>query len=154
MPQPGGRWTASQADIAYIVSQVYGYELPGQIVGVPEWAIRARFDINAKAEGDPPPAALKLMAQRLLAERFQPRFHVEKRPSEVFVLIPLRSDGTFGAGIGTPPAVDCEAWAAARARGAVPDPLPRLRDRPACGVRTVRNGPIMQLAIGGSPPRR
>lgn len=149
-PQPGGRWTASQADISYIVSQVYGYELPGQIVGLPDWAIRARFDINAKAEGDPPPATLKLMAQRLLADRFKLRFHIERRPSEVYVLIPARSDGKLGAGI-TPPVVDCEAWAAARARGAVPDPLPQLRDRPACGVRTVRNGPIMRLAIGGMP---
>lgn len=59
-----------------------------QIVNAPDWITKDRYDIAAvpDAEGAPSMVQLKSMIQKLLAERFQLKFHHEKRDMSAFVL--------------------------------------------------------------------
>ncbi len=51
--QPGGRWISQNAPLIDILRSVYPeYRLRGQIVA-PQWVQRTRFDIDARAQGEP-----------------------------------------------------------------------------------------------------
>jgi uncharacterized protein (TIGR03435 family) len=54
---------------------------------LPAWAIVDRFDIDAKAAGDPTKDQMRLMMQSLLAERFKLAAHFESRQVPVFALL-------------------------------------------------------------------
>jgi uncharacterized protein (TIGR03435 family) len=55
--------------------------------GGPAWVRSERFEVEAKAEGTPPPATMKgPMLQALLEERFQLRIHREIRDVPVYAL--------------------------------------------------------------------
>jgi uncharacterized protein (TIGR03435 family) len=67
----------------------FAYELQGkQIVGAPDWLEKDRYDLAAVPveEGVPNPHQLRIMVQKLLAERFQLKFHHDKRELSAFVL--------------------------------------------------------------------
>ncbi len=54
-PRAGGRWLSQNAPFIVILRAAYpAFSLPGQIAGGPEWVHTVRFDINARAAGDPP----------------------------------------------------------------------------------------------------
>jgi uncharacterized protein (TIGR03435 family) len=59
-----------------------------QILGGPAWLESDRFDIVARAPGEGPPtdAQLRMMMQKLLAERFQLKFHRETKQMPVYAL--------------------------------------------------------------------
>ncbi|MGD0646565.1 MAG: TIGR03435 family protein, partial [Acidobacteriaceae bacterium] len=59
-----------------------------QILGAPDWIERDRYDINATPdqEGTPSADQVKLMIRKLLADRFQMKFHHDKRELSAFVL--------------------------------------------------------------------
>jgi uncharacterized protein (TIGR03435 family) len=59
-----------------------------QIVNGPDWMDSDRYDIDAvpDKEGQPSPAQLRVMVQKLLAERFGLKTHTEKRDLPAFVL--------------------------------------------------------------------
>jgi uncharacterized protein (TIGR03435 family) len=155
-PRPGGRWEARNATLLMILRAAYdGFSLPGQIAGTPEWADQIRFDIDAIAGGDPPPAQMNEMVKRMLAERFALKVRIEPREVEAYALVLARDDGRLGPGI-RPSSVDCEALAAARTRGEAPPagrPLPG--ERPQCGsmgqVRATPAGRVQTLTAGGVP---
>ena len=69
-------WKISGADFLYLRPQL------------PEWVMNDRFDIQARAEGDPEKDAMRLMVRSLLAERFKLAIRTEKReiPVSAFVL--------------------------------------------------------------------
>jgi uncharacterized protein (TIGR03435 family) len=46
-----------------------------QISGAPDWVVSDRYDIAAKAEGDPQTRDIPAMVQRLLEDRFQLKYH-------------------------------------------------------------------------------
>src|SRR5438128_12048361 len=55
---PGGRFTATNVPVRDLISIAYGQPQPlanFQIIGGPGWITSDRFDISAKAEGDPQP---------------------------------------------------------------------------------------------------
>jgi uncharacterized protein (TIGR03435 family) len=54
--QPGGRFTAENMPLRELVRLPIRIQ-PYQMEGLPSWATTDRFDITAKAEGDPPPVA-------------------------------------------------------------------------------------------------
>ncbi len=67
----------------------FAYEVQAkQIVGAPEWISSDRYDIAAvpDVEGAPNPAQVRTMIRKLLAERFQLKFHDDKRELSAFVL--------------------------------------------------------------------
>ena len=150
--QPGGRFTAVNVPLAALILQAYGLQRT-QIVGAPDWAETARYDIIAKAEseiqGSPPgapPGPLNFMLQDLLEDRFKLRAHRETREMPVYELRLARSDGKLGERF-KPSAIDC---AAMRGRGrggrmgAPPGPPPP-GERPQCGMRVAPN----QVLAGG-----
>jgi len=155
--QPGGRFSTSNMPVRELVRFAYGVQ-DFQLDGVPAWASSERYDVTAKAEGDPPPMPpgseadpMVLMFRSLLAERFQLKVHRETRDMPVYALTRLRAD-RLGPNL-EPSKLDCQAivtaaQAAARAGGTPPQPPPPdERGRPSCGIR----GGFGMLAGNGFP---
>jgi bla regulator protein BlaR1 len=95
MPQPGGRLTATNVTVAELIR--FAYDLPAfQVSGGPDWLGSDRFDVMAKAEGDPPSAHKRLMLRRLLAERFKLIVHTETRQLQLYALVMARTDRKMG----------------------------------------------------------
>ncbi len=96
--------------VADMVSWAYGVHAK-QFAGGPAWLLTDRFDISAQPDGEGQPNAdqWKLMLEKLLTERFQLRFHKEKRELSVYVLTVAKggpklaksdADGSGPTGIG------------------------------------------------------
>jgi uncharacterized protein (TIGR03435 family) len=67
----------------------FAYDLhPRQITGGPAWGETEKYDVTAKADvpGIPSIKQLKLMVQKLLADRFQLTFHREKKELSVYAI--------------------------------------------------------------------
>ena len=67
-----------------------------QIVDGPAWIDSDRFDINARAEGEPGPTQMRTMLRALLADRFKLVAHTETREQPIYVLSPAGSDRKLG----------------------------------------------------------
>lgn len=130
--QPGGRVSITNNPLRNIIRNAYRLQ-NFQIVGGPDWINMDRWDIVAKAEGDPPPERMIVMLQNLLADRFKLVVHREMRESPIYALVFARSDRRLGPQL-HPSSTDCAAiMAAARARGGAPPSPPG--DGPLCGTR-------------------
>ena len=59
-----------------------------QVIGLPDWADTDRFDMDGKPDGEGAPSGKqwKTMIQKLLADRFQLKFHKDKKELSVYVL--------------------------------------------------------------------
>ena len=140
--QPGGRFTATNVPLRELIRFAYNAQ-PFQIEGGPGWIDSERFDVTAKAEGDPPPLGpgqigpIQLMMQNLLAERFGLKVRRETKEMPVYALVTARADGKLGSKI-EPSTVDCAAMMRGRGAGAggrgTPPPPPRPGERPECGM--------------------
>ena len=71
-----------------LIGFAYGVH-PRQISGGPAWLASDRFDIDAKpdGEGQPNDRQLKIMVQKLLADRFKLAFRKEKKELSVYALV-------------------------------------------------------------------
>jgi uncharacterized protein (TIGR03435 family) len=108
-PQPGGRFTATNVSVMDLVAVAYGSSAPfprSSILGAPSWASRDRFDIVAKAAGNPSQDEFALMLRPLLAERFRLMVHVESKERPIYVLTRAHRDGSLGPGL-QPSSLDC-----------------------------------------------
>jgi uncharacterized protein (TIGR03435 family) len=75
----------------------FAYDLPFfQVSGGPDWLDSDRFDITARADGNPSLASKRMMLRRLLADRFKLGTHIEKRELPIYVLVLARTDGKLG----------------------------------------------------------
>jgi uncharacterized protein (TIGR03435 family) len=138
--QPGGRFTASNIVLRTLIAAAYGTPQPlpaFPILNGPDWIASDRFDITAKAEGDPPPGPngpMRPMLRSLLQDRFKLAVHMETRDLPTYELVLARSDGKLGPQL-RPSTVDCEAiFAANRGRGAAFPPPPQPGEPPTCGM--------------------
>jgi uncharacterized protein (TIGR03435 family) len=87
----GGRFSVENCTLSFIIQQAYGLR-DFQLVGGPKWmSDGSRFDIQAKAAAITSDDQLKLMAQTLLADRFQLKVHREMRPVAVYTLVIAKS---------------------------------------------------------------
>jgi uncharacterized protein (TIGR03435 family) len=82
---PGGRFTAKATTVKFLIEWAYGI-LPAQHSGGPSWMDNDRFDIVAKAPGNATDDEMRLMAQQLLAERFNLKFHRETKEVPILVV--------------------------------------------------------------------
>lgn len=67
----------------------FAYEVQAkQIVGAPEWINTERYDIEAvpDAAGTPNPAQIRTMIQKMLADRFQLKFHHDQKELPAYVM--------------------------------------------------------------------
>lgn len=136
--QPGGRFRAINVTAKMLIASAYGTPQPlsdFQIAGGPKWLETERFDVIAKAPGDPaagpngPPPAMFEMLRTLLAERFHLKTHDEMRDIPVFALVLARADGKLGPKFRQTD-VDCAALMRATREAGGPPPPPEK-----CGVR-------------------
>lgn len=142
--QPGGRWSMVNAAIISLIRSAYP-DL--QLSGVPGWVQSERYDLTAKADGNPTREQITPMLQALLADRFKLVAHEEIQERPVFALVLARSDRRLGAAL-VPSTVDCDEVTAARRAGRTP-PMPG-NGAPPCGWMT--NGEMLQ--VGGMPMSR
>jgi uncharacterized protein (TIGR03435 family) len=154
--RPGGQWLSQNATMQMILRAAYpAFSKPGQIAGGPEWFNTERFDINAKAEGDPPRDVMVEMLKQLLADRFKLRAHTEPRDVDVYALVLARADGRLGPGL-RKAALDCQAIAEARkkaaAAGEPPAQVtpPKLGEPPQCGMMMYNMNGVQNLATSGT----
>ena len=89
----GGTLVIKNLTLGFMMS--FAYDLPvRQITGKPGWMDTDKWDIEAKSDtpGEPNPSQLKLMMQKLFAERFGLQVHEEKRKMAAYALI-VSKDG-------------------------------------------------------------
>jgi len=129
--QPGGRFTATNVPLRLLIQNAYRVQ-GFQVVGAPDWLHSERFDIAAKAEGDPTQEQVQQMVRALLADRFKLQVHRETREMPIYVLVMARSDGKLGEKL-KPSTTDCEAMRG-RGRG-VPVAPPAPGAAMPCGMR-------------------
>jgi uncharacterized protein (TIGR03435 family) len=62
---------------------------------LPDWARSAKYDVEARVEGDPGKDGMRMMTRALLADRFQLKIHTESHEAKVFDLV-LAKPGKTG----------------------------------------------------------
>ena len=119
---PGGRFRAINWDARALIGVAYRTRPPrtldrSQIIGLPDWALTERYDINAKiaaelaATIDAPnrdPNLMPKLVQSLLEDRFKLKMHYEKRELPVYALVVVKKDGALGPRMQVSN-VDCQA---------------------------------------------
>jgi uncharacterized protein (TIGR03435 family) len=83
----GGRINVVNLPLRTIIMQAFGGLRDYQIGGtLPGWTTTDRFTINAKADTNAPRDQVMLMLRAVLVDRFQMKFHVEKKEMQAYVL--------------------------------------------------------------------
>jgi uncharacterized protein (TIGR03435 family) len=160
--QPG-RYLAQNLTLKSMIRRAFGSPGSGgpntsldlleqEVAGGPEWITTDKWDVNATTPQATDPGRMRLMLQRMLAERFRLRAHWEKRELPVYVLSLARADASLGAGLRRTPDDECKAAQAAGPPpmppagqpGQPPPPMPP----PNCGA--IQFGPG-QLTARGAP---
>jgi uncharacterized protein (TIGR03435 family) len=146
----GGRYQVQNYPLRSLIAAAY---LRPQInpdfliAGGPSWIDSARFDIEARAAGefapgpDGPSAPRRVMLQKLLAERFGLRTHIEPRDMSIFTLVRVRPSRL---GPGLRPAGTCEPSESGRSHNASNPALP-CAVSVGPGSVVMRRVPILQL---------
>ena len=144
----GNRFEASNVSVAALVAAAYGGAFPlepSQIIGLPSWASRERFDMQARQDGpvvldevfdDASVSKAFAIVRAVLADRFALRAHEETREGPIYVLERARPQAT---GL-RPTAIDCAAILRAGPNGSVTGPDGRPLQ--PCAART-RRGAIV-----------
>jgi uncharacterized protein (TIGR03435 family) len=88
----GDRFTTINTTLSDLIKFAYDVQ-DKQILNGPDWMPTDKFDIAAQPDipGTPSSAQLKSMVQKLLADRFQLKFHTDKRELSAYVLSVAKS---------------------------------------------------------------
>ncbi len=86
LPPRGGRFTATNVTMQLLISLAYRIK-DFQLSGAPAWLNSERYDIEAKAEGNPTIETLGPLLQTLLEDRLQFKFHRESKELPVYALV-------------------------------------------------------------------
>ncbi len=82
----GGRFIAINFPLQMLITRAYKIS-DLQLLGAPKWLSSERYDIEAKAEGDPSPEAISAMLQFLFEERLQLKYHREFKEMAIYALV-------------------------------------------------------------------
>ena len=100
LPQPGGRFTATNTPLRMLIMAAYELKQDAQLAGGPPDLLTAKYDITARAAGTATIGKeLPQLLQSLLADRFKLKAHTESRELPVYDLVLARSDGRLGPGL-------------------------------------------------------
>jgi uncharacterized protein (TIGR03435 family) len=105
-PQPGGRFSMVNTPIVRLMRAAYPHLLNSQFIGLPSWVSSERYDIDARAAGDPTAQEIESMLRSLLADRFKLVAHVEQREQDIYELTLARTDRRLGPSL-RPATLDC-----------------------------------------------
>jgi uncharacterized protein (TIGR03435 family) len=77
---------------------------PQQIAGAPAWLDSQKFDLDGKPDGEGQPSMdqWKTMVQKLMAERFQLKFHHEQKELSVYALVVAKNGPKINKSEGDP----------------------------------------------------
>jgi len=89
----GGNVVTVNTSLIALISFAYDLQ-PKQIEGAPAWAEPDKFDITGKPDtpGMPDGSQYKSMIKKLLADRFQLKYHSEKKEMPVYALQPGKAE--------------------------------------------------------------
>jgi uncharacterized protein (TIGR03435 family) len=122
MPGRGGRFTATNIPLQFLLTLAYSIK-DFQLSGAPAWLLSERYDLEAKAEGDPGFDAMRPMLQTLLEDRLQFKFHRETKELPVYALVVAKAGKLHQA----------EGECGPRPDGPPPPPEPGKAPSPPCG---------------------
>ena len=129
---------------------LYAYDVAEfQIEGGDAWTKTSRFDIEAKADGQPRAEQMRAMVRRLLAERFALRVHSETRELPRYALVKARPDGQLGSKLRRS-TIDCPAIASAPGYRPPVGP-PQAGDGPRCRIGFGLAGGVRTMYVTGFP---
>lgn len=80
------RFRVPGAPLRYIILTAYGLD-DFQLTGLPDWAAKEFFTVNATTDAPTPPDQMLLMLQQLLAERFQLRAQHSQKEQPVWAIV-------------------------------------------------------------------
>lgn len=129
---PSGLLTLNHFTVRDLISRAYGVPFE-RVEGGPDWMVRDRYDLTARAAAETPNDQRLLMLRTFLAERLQLVIRQESRAIPAFALVVARADRRLGPQI-HPSSVDCAAVRASRKGGAAPPTAPG--ERPFCSGMT------------------
>jgi uncharacterized protein (TIGR03435 family) len=99
-PSPGGRFTATNVTAKRLIEWAYGMRT-FQISGEPGWVDSERFDVAAKADGNPRydflQPTLETMFRSVLADRFQLAVHTVTKDFPIYSLVIAKNGPTIRA---------------------------------------------------------
>jgi uncharacterized protein (TIGR03435 family) len=152
LPQPGGRFTATNTPLRMMIMAAYELQQEAQLVGGPSDLLGAKYDITAKAPVAFIGKELPQLLRTLLADRFKLKTHTESRELPLYDLVIARSDGRLGAGL-RPSKSECskpdEAAAQAGAALAKGDVASFIGKPGPCMVTTDTSGGPLNLLLRG-----
>jgi len=94
----GGLFSATNVTLIEYLTlayKIFPAQLPGIVSQLPKWASSNRYDIQARASGNPTKDQFRLMMQALLTDRFKLAIHYEARQIPVLALV-LDKPGKLG----------------------------------------------------------
>src|SRR5687768_13867157 len=108
LPQPGGRFTATNTPLRLLIMAAYELKQDAQLAGGPGALLAAKYDITARAAGTATLAMKDLpqLLRSLLADRFKLKTHTESRELPLYDLVLARTDGRLGPDL-TPSKSEC-----------------------------------------------
>jgi uncharacterized protein (TIGR03435 family) len=91
-PTASGMLIANDATLAYLIKFAYQVH-PRQITKAPAWVDSDKYDLAAKPDmpGQPSLPQMRVMVQKLLADRFQLKFHNEKKEMPAYAITVAKS---------------------------------------------------------------
>ena len=105
---PDGGVTMLNVAVSELIGRAYPPPTPTDLVGLPEWATRDRYDIRTTASlPRPTPDQRTAMLRAMLADRFKLVARVENREQPAYDLVVARGDKRLGPNIKLSEA-DCE----------------------------------------------
>jgi uncharacterized protein (TIGR03435 family) len=93
----------SNTTVSWLLTFAYSLHAQ-QVIGGPKWLGSDRYDILGRPDtsGQPSREQLKIMVRKLLAERFQLKFHMEKKELSAYTITVLKTGPKFEASTADP----------------------------------------------------
>lgn len=150
---PNGRVMATNVPLNDLVRTAFELQPQEMVMGdrAPAWITADRWDIEAKAAGEPSPQQMRAMLRNLLIDRFKLVARREVRNMPAYAIVLARNDRQLGPQL-RKSALDCEAQvAASRVPGTTPGSVPQCGGRSGRGTIATSGVPLSSFAKSLSP---